>query len=67
MSDQPKHLTSDELAIWRTEISRMNQNNIFCHCRDCNYEWVDSVEGVSCPKCVSHQVESIICWQFPDD
>lgn len=67
MSDEIKHLTPDELTLWQTEISRINQNNIFCHCRTCNAEWVSSNQNVSCPKCGSHRVESIACWQFRDD
>ncbi|MEH1808108.1 hypothetical protein [Nostoc sp.] len=44
-----------------------NRNNIFCHCRSCSYEWVDSVMDAVCGKCSSKDIEHISCWQFPDD
>ncbi|NBD14983.1 MAG: hypothetical protein GVY04_02190 [Cyanobacteria bacterium] len=52
---------------WQRKIERANQNNIFCHCRDCGQEWVDSQEEVTCSKCGSNNLEQIRCWQFPDD
>jgi Zn finger protein HypA/HybF involved in hydrogenase expression len=51
---------------WRRKIELANQNNIFCHCRDCGEEWVDSQEEVTCAKCGSPNLEQIPCWQFPD-
>lgn len=32
----------DELQNWYQNIEQANRNNIFCHCRACNYEWIDS-------------------------
>jgi rubrerythrin len=55
------------ISSWRKQIETANQNNIFCHCQNCGYEWVDSVEDVSCSNCGSAKIEKILCWQFPDD
>ena len=59
----------DELlfAQWRSKISIANRNNIFCHCHQCEEEWIDSTFEVKCIKCGSSKVETISCWQFPDD
>ena len=55
------------LQAWQKKIELANTNNIFCHCHNCEYEWVDSsFEGI-CPKCKSSHIERISCWQFPDD
>jgi len=51
---------------WQRKIEFASHNNIFCHCRDCGEEWVDSQEEVSCGQCESKNVEQIRCWQFPD-
>jgi len=51
---------------WQRKIERANHNNIFCHCRDCGQEWVDSQEDVICGQCGSKNLEQIRCWQFPD-
>jgi predicted Zn-ribbon and HTH transcriptional regulator len=67
MSERSNYLTPDELAIAQAEIGRISQHNIFCHCRNCGYEWVDSTKDVSCPKCRDSRIEAIACWQFPDD
>ncbi|MCW6037087.1 hydrogenase maturation nickel metallochaperone HypA [Spirulina subsalsa FACHB-351] len=53
-------------AEWRQKIAIANRHNIFCHCRDCGEEWVDSHRNVSCPACQSQKLEYIACWQFPD-
>ena len=52
---------------WRRKIEVANQNNLFCHCRDCGEEWVDSQEDVTCIQCGSRNIQQIACWQFPDD
>ena len=54
------------LEQWQLKIKTANRHNIFCHCRNCDYEWVDSSLGASCQKCSSNNVERISCWQFPD-
>lgn len=66
MSETPRVLDDDELHNWQLNIAEANRNNIFCHCRQCGYEWVDSVEEVSCDRCGSKNIEQIACWQFPD-
>lgn len=58
-------LDPDELRQWQANIEMANRNNILCHCRQCDREWVAS-ERVPCT-CGSRRVEYIICWQFPDD
>ncbi|MEH1913378.1 hypothetical protein [Nostoc sp.] len=58
---------SSQLQQWYQGIEMANRNNIFCHCRSCSYEWVDSVMDAVCSKCGSKDVEYISCWQFPDD
>lgn len=57
----------DELQEWYYNIEQANRNNVFCHCRACDYEWVDSSKYVMCKKCSSKEIETISCWQFPDD
>lgn len=58
------HLSSEELADWQFRLRQANDNNIFCHCRRCDREWVASEPGVCV--CGSRDVEYICCWQFPD-
>nr|WP_242028175.1 hypothetical protein [Pseudanabaena sp. FACHB-2040] len=65
MSDSPSQFSPEELQRWQFGLAQANLNNIFCHCRKCDREWVDSSEGVPC-ECGSTQVEYIACWQFPD-
>lgn len=67
MRDRPSSFTPAELAQWQAGIDQANRNNIWCHCRDCEAEWVDSTETASCRICGSQRVEHISCWQFPDD
>lgn len=55
------------LREWQYQIERANRNNVFCHCRECDREWVDSNSRAACPNCGSSNVERIACWQFPDD
>lgn len=66
MAENPK-LEASELREWRDRIDEANRQNIFCHCRNCGYEWVDSFENVPCISCASKNVQYILCWQFPDD
>lgn len=65
MSDQLPQLTPQELQAWQFGLQQANHNNIFCHCRQCDREWVAS-EEVACV-CGSQNVQYIACWQFPDD
>ncbi|MFQ3626306.1 MAG: hypothetical protein SNJ81_01815 [Cyanobacteriota bacterium] len=58
-------LTPEELAEWQRVLNAANYNNIFCHCRQCDREWVASTEEPC--TCGSIRVEYIACWQFPDD
>ncbi|NEP81680.1 MAG: hypothetical protein F6K39_28080 [Okeania sp. SIO3B3] len=55
------------LQAWQKKIELANTNNIFCHCHNCEYEWVDSSFKGICPSCNSSHIERISCWQFPDD
>lgn len=65
MSDSQPQLTSQELHVWQAAIDEANRYNIFCHCRQCDREWVAS--NVEVCQCGSSNVEHIACWQFPDD
>ncbi|MEC4891948.1 MAG: hypothetical protein SAL07_01575 [Oscillatoria sp. PMC 1051.18] len=67
MSDEQLKKEAATLREWQEKIHIANRKNIFCHCRDCDYEWVDSSFEVVCSHCGSKNVESISCWQFPDD
>ncbi|NET36751.1 MAG: hypothetical protein F6K19_32775 [Cyanothece sp. SIO1E1] len=64
MSEIPAQLTPEEWQAWQARLAEANRNNIFCHCRCCDREWVASAH-VSC-ECGSKNVEYIACWQFPD-
>lgn len=61
------HFTSEELNQWQQTLAEANRNNIWCHCKVCEAEWVDSDEAADCVACGSDRVERIACWQFPDD
>ncbi len=61
----PQQLSPEELAEWQRCLAEANRNNVFCHCRQCNEEWVASGKE-ACHHCGSLNVESIACWQFPD-
>lgn len=54
-----------ELDEWRKKIEMANRHNIWCHCRQCDREWIASAR-VDCV-CGSKDVEAVVCWQFPDD
>jgi len=66
MSEALSEQDISELRQWRLNIEEANRNNIFCHCRTCGAEWVDSSFDAVC-SCGSSDVEHISCWQFPDD
>jgi hypothetical protein len=65
MSEIPRQFTEAELQQWQAGLAEANRNNILCHCKRCDYEWVASSDDVPCP-CGSREVEYIACWQFPD-
>ena len=67
MSDYFPFQNDSQLREWHQGIHMANRNNIFCHCRSCGYEWVDSLTDIVCNQCGSKDVEKISCWQFPDD
>jgi hypothetical protein len=49
MTDPPRQLSSAELHAWQQGIDEANKNNILCHCRQCDREWVASTnESCSC-------------------
>ncbi len=66
MTEIPRQLSDDELNDWQFRLTEANRLNIFCHCRRCEEEWVDSVDDAPCKSCGTHDVEHISCWQFPD-
>jgi hypothetical protein len=63
--ESESQLSSGELQQWQLSLEEANRHNIWCHCRECDFEWVASAE-VPC-QCGSKRVEYIACWQFPDD
>ena len=65
MTENPAPLEPEELKLWQAKINTANRNNIFCHCRRCGWEWIDSKFDVLC-RCGSKDVQTISCWQFPD-
>lgn len=54
------------LQRWQRAIRIADRRNVFCHCRHCQAEWVDSSRQAPCLQCGSLSVERIPCWQFPD-
>jgi len=66
MSQQRRREKVD-LEDYQAKIAESNRYNILSHCRVCDYEWVTSTAGESCPDCQSQNVQYISCWQFPDD
>ncbi|MDJ0615961.1 MAG: hypothetical protein QNJ63_04275 [Calothrix sp. MO_192.B10] len=67
MSDSFPFTNPQQLQQWHQGINNANRNNILCHCRVCEYEWMDSNFTATCVKCNSQDVERISAWQFPDD
>ncbi len=66
MSSENFNKNDELIRQWQEKIKVADRNNIFCHCRFCGYEWVDSDLKPICKSCGSKDVESISCWQFPD-
>lgn len=62
----PSYFTPEELQQWQFGLMQANLNNVLCHCRQCDREWMASTLDAPC-ECGSQNVESIACWQFPDD
>ncbi|MEM8639569.1 MAG: hypothetical protein AAGG51_12250 [Cyanobacteria bacterium P01_G01_bin.54] len=56
----PQQLSAEELAQWQRRLAEANRNNVFCHCRQCDAEWVASGPE-ACPRCGSLAVEAIAC------
>lgn len=67
MSESSFEQDASLLREWQLNIEVANRNNIFCHCRHCGTEWVDSYFNAVCSNCDRSDVEHISCWQFPDD
>jgi len=63
--DRSSSLTPAEKQLWDTTLQAINRNNVFCHCRQCDREWVGSKPD-RCD-CGSRDIEWLLCWQFPDD
>lgn len=66
MSEPSPYFTPEELQQWQFGLQQANHNNVLCHCRKCDREWIASAADTPC-ECGSTQVEAIPCWQFPDD
>lgn len=64
-TDWPQQLSAEELSEWWRRFAEANRLNVFCHCRQCDEEWVASRKE-ACHHCGSLNVEAIACWQFPD-
>ena len=56
MSEPLSQQDISEIRDWQQKIAIANRNNIFCHCRTCGYEWVDSTFDAICPTCASKKV-----------
>lgn len=65
MTEPQPQLSPTELQEWQRCLAEANKNNILCHCRQCDREWVASTNETC--SCGSTRVEHIACWQFPDD
>ncbi len=66
VGEMGKHFTPEELRQWQAGLAEASRNNVLCHCRRCDREWMASAAGMPCD-CGSTHVECIACWQFPDD
>ncbi len=60
-------LNYQEHTLWQKALTQLNRYNLYCACRQCGYEWVDSQTDIACPHCQSKSIQMIPCWQFPDD
>lgn len=67
MTESTSEQDTSVLREWQLKIEVANRNNVFCHCRRCHAEWVDSYFEAVCNSCGGSDVEHISCWQFPDD
>jgi len=65
MAETP-FFSPEELQTWQEQLEMADRHNIFCHCRSCDAQWVDSSQETPCPECGSKNIEHICCWQFPD-
>ncbi|MDW8202589.1 MAG: hypothetical protein RML75_15455 [Cyanobacteriota bacterium SKYGB_h_bin112] len=65
MMDFSYPLSAAARAEWQRILEAADRNNIFCHCRRCQREWVAST--VTACVCGSNDIQAIACWQFPDD
>jgi hypothetical protein len=65
-SQPPPHLTPTEYAQWQATLAEASRNNIWCHCRQCDREWVASTTAETCT-CGSQNIQYVHCWMFPDD
>ena len=72
--ESESQLSSEELQQWQLSLEEANRHNIWCHCRECDFEWGPL------PKSLANVVASgwsilpvgnsqmiSACWQFPDD
>ncbi len=64
MVELPRYFTPAELQEWQRRLAEASRNNVLCHCRECDREWVAS-QPEPCV-CGSKRIEHIACWQFPD-
>lgn len=53
-------LSPTELAEWQRGLAEASRNNVLCHCRQCDQEWVASGPE-ACGHCGSRNVEAIAC------
>ena len=40
--------SAEELFQWQMALAEANRNNILCHCKQCDLEWVSSSDDVPC-------------------
>lgn len=48
MSELKSNKNNSIIFQWQEKIKVANRNNIFCHCRNCDNEWIDSSFDTSC-------------------
>jgi len=64
MVDKPSaQFTPEELQQWQARIAAANRNNVLCHCRGWDREWLASA-AVPC-ECGSRNVETIRLLAIP--
>ncbi|HEY9818602.1 MAG TPA: hypothetical protein V6D20_22755 [Candidatus Obscuribacterales bacterium] len=64
MVEDTHYLSEDDRRAWRSRLAEASRNNVLCHCRQCDREWVAS--GPEACTCGSRHIEWLNCWQFPD-